>query len=195
MQNAIITFQWLSAVDHFNISGSIFAEGVEQTWIYTNSGKVAKSVISLNVSYLSSGIDACAMVVFSHELGHALGVTGHSSNPDDLMYYAPSHCRPVPTDSDVSLSGHIPSTCHAEITQDYDIFVPEIYGKEAYLRYEGDFTWSLSYLADKLPRSCSGNEFNRETGELRLNIKGKGQAYSAQFQLLDGDKFKLIYAE
>jgi len=195
VQNAIITFQWLDAVDHFNISGSIFAMGVEQTWIYTNSGKVARSVISMNVSYLSDGIDACAMVVFSHELGHSLGVTGHSTNPDDLMYYAPAHCRPVPTDSDVRLSVHIPSTCHAEITQDYDIFIPEIYGKQAYLKYDGDFTWSLSYLADKLPRSCSGSEFDSASGLLSLQIKGRSEAYSAQFQLVEGDKFKLIHAE
>jgi len=195
VQNAIITFQWLNAVDHFNISGNIFAMGVEQTWIYTNSGKVAKSVISMNVDYLSDGIDACAMVVFSHELGHSLGVTGHSTNPDDLMYYAPAHCRPVPTDSDVRLSGHIPSTCYAELTQDYDIFIPEIYGKQAYLKYDGNFTWSLSYLADKLPRSCSGSEFNSDSGLLGLQIKGRSEAYSAQFQLVEGDKFKLIYAE
>lgn len=195
IQNAVITFKWISPLDHLTLTGSFESVGVEQTWIYLDSGFTARSVISLNAGYFGKGIDACKMVVFSHELGHSLGVVGHSPNKDDLMYWAPGHCRPVPTDNDVRLTGNIPTTCHTEMTKDYDLFVPEIYGKEAYLKYEGDFIWSLDYMADKLPRSCSGNEFNRETGELRLNIKGKGQAYSAQFQRMEGDKFKLIYAE
>ncbi len=40
-----------------------------------------------NLDYLESNI--------THELGHALGIWGHSPNPEDIMYHA--HTRDIPT--------------------------------------------------------------------------------------------------
>lgn len=166
IRNAVITFRWLPALEHFDITGNLFAVGVEQKYVYIDSGFVARSVISMNAAWFSGSIDSCGLVFFSHELGHSLGA-GHSLNPDDVMYYAPDKCRPTPTDADIRLTGHVPTTCYTEMTKDYDLFIPEIQGKEAYLRYEGEFIWKLDYLSDKIPRACPG-----------LTSTGRAESYS-----------------
>ena len=194
-ENAVITYRWHGLAEHIQLTGSFLSKGAEQTWISLDTGLTVRSVIFLNSAYFEKGIDDCAMMAFSHELGHALGVRGHSSDPNDLMYYAPSHCRPTPTDSDVLLAGHTPTTCYTEMTKDYDLFIPEISGKEAYLEYEGGHTWRLSYLADTPTRGCLDNRFNVVTGELRLVVIGRSEAYSARMGLIEGDRFQLIDAE
>lgn len=196
IESAIITYRWLGPFQHFELTESFSAKGVEQTWIYIDNGLIARSLISMNTGYFEKDFGNCELMTFAHELGHAIGGIGHSANPNDLMYWAPAHCRPTPTDSDVRYLGYTPATCHTEMLNNYDLFIPEIYGKEAFLKYEGGMIWSLEYLNDKLPRSCSVSEYSAAQGELRLtNVKGQYEAYSATFKAVGEDKFKLIYAE
>lgn len=194
ISNAVITFRWLSVLDHFTLTDNLFAVGAEQKWVYLDSGFIARSVISMNAGWFSGDIDSCDLTFFSHELGHSLGA-GHSLNSEDVMYYAPAKCRPTPTDADIRLTGNVPTTCYTEMTKDYDLFIPEIQGKEAYLRYEGEFIWKLDYLADKIPRDCREASFNWASGELQIDVKGRNAGYSARFQQISDDKFQLVYAE
>ncbi len=41
-------------------------------------------------------------MAISHEIGHALGIEEHSTNPDDLMYAEPKRTSPMPTERDVA---------------------------------------------------------------------------------------------
>ncbi len=152
VENAVITFKWNDPIAHWNLTGNLLSKGAEQKWTYLDNGLIAKSVIFLNTAYFEGGIDACQMTVFSHEFGHALGLNGHSDNPDDLMYYATEHCRYVPTDNDVSLLGYQPTACHAILTRENDISVPFLGG---FLKKQEGAAWELESLTSTSPRSCN----------------------------------------
>jgi len=196
VENAVITFRWVSALDTTLATGSLFTKGYEKTWIYLDSGLIARSVIHLNTQYFRDGIDACEMMIFSHELGHALGIGFHSTEPDDLMYWAPSHCRYAPTDNDIALTGTKSSTCHAVLTRDNDIAVPDIAGQQAYLKYIGNQEWKLEHVAEKKSRGCNGAQFNRDTGAIHLpDLQSSQHRYSARLESIGADVWRLNYAE
>lgn len=148
IERAVITYQWKSLEDYLKIINNPLSQAAEQKWTYLDTGYISKSAIYLNLAYFSGSVDACALTVMSHELGHALGLSWHSPNPDDLMYYAPAHCRYMPSDNDIKLLGHTPATCHAVLAHDYGIYIPDVMGKSAMLQYQGGEVWKLEYLKD-----------------------------------------------
>jgi predicted Zn-dependent protease len=44
------------------------------------------------------GLDACIELTTTHELGHALGIFAHSTNPNDIMYFDPVATTLSPAD-------------------------------------------------------------------------------------------------
>ena len=196
VEMAVITYRWKDPLDMSLMTGSMFSKGAEQTWTYLDSGLISRSVIHLNTGYFRDGIDACEMTVFSHELGHALGIGFHSDKPEDLMYWAPSHCRYTPTDNDIALTGKASSTCHAVLTRDNDIAVPDIAGQQAYLKYQGNQEWKLEHVAEKKSRGCNGAQFNRDTGAIHLpDLRSSQHRYSATLESIGADVWRLNYAE
>lgn len=197
IENAVITYKWLSSLDHFMLTGSLFSKGAEQTWIYMDNGLVARSVIYLNTGYFSGGIDDCQMTIASHELGHSFGIGGHSTRPEDLMYWAPDHCRYTPTDNDILLTGQSPSTCHSMLTRDNDIFIPDIDGSQAYLRYEGEQVWKLEHVSQKpKDRACVGPRYDYKSGSLLLpDLRSSSKKYDAQFESAGDDTWRLVWAQ
>lgn len=196
VENAVITYKWLDPVAHMNLTGSLLTPAAEQKWTYIDNGFIARSVIYLNAAYFKGGLDRCQLTIMSHELGHALGLNGHSPDPQDLMYYAPAHCRYTPTDNDIALTGKASSTCHAILTRDNDISLPDIAGQQAYLRYQGNQEWKLEHVAEKKSRGCNGATFNQDTGAIHLpDLQSSQHRYSARLESIGADVWRLNYAE
>jgi len=196
IENAVITYKWASPLDHFLLTGNLLSPAAEQKWIYVDNGLIARSVIHLNTAYFRGGIDRCQMKAFSHEFGHSMGADGHSENAEDLMFWAPSHCRYAPTDNDILMTGYSPSTCHSVLTRENDIFVPDIAGQQAYLRYQGEHVWKLEYTSEQLSRSCRSAEFDRNTGTILLHdLQSSQHRYFARLESIGIDTWRLNYAE
>lgn len=196
VENAVITFRWMDPMQHFDLTDNLFAVAAERKWTYIDNGMIARSVIYLNSSYFTGGIGRCQLTAISHELGHAFGLRVHSLDPEDLMYWAPTHCRYTPTDHDIHLTGNVASACHAVLTRDNDIAVPDIAGQQAYLRYQGGSTWKLEYVAPKVSRACASAQFNSTTGAIVLpDLRGATKRYSARFESIGFDTWRLNNAE
>lgn len=58
-------------------------DGALSTFTYSSGGDMVSASTTFNMSYLS-GV-ASIVPVAAHEFGHALGIDGHSSNPNDVM--------------------------------------------------------------------------------------------------------------
>lgn len=57
------------------------------------------------------GVDACLALTTAHELGHALGIFQHSTDPDDLMYSDPVVAAPSARDRNTAERAyHTPTT-------------------------------------------------------------------------------------
>lgn len=63
-----------------------------------SAGAPGRVKVAIEVDVGSAGAAAVDALI-AHELGHALGIGGHSAEPADLMYAAPTAIRPTPRDA------------------------------------------------------------------------------------------------
>ena len=194
VERAVITYKWETLQDYLAINNNPLSKAVERTWTYLDNGLISRSVIHMNTVYFQNGIDACQMMVFSHEFGHALGINGHSSNADDLMYFAPAHCRYMPTDNDLVVLGKQPATCHSVLTRENDIYVPDLNG---FLAYQGDNIWSLAYMGDNPhEQGCNRATMSPEGVITLIDVQSIGATLQAVVLVPIGDNtWSLGWAE
>lgn len=84
--------------------GNANAVGCSATRIWNNTKKLADAVIYLNYVTPSGKkvSDAELYSTLIHEIGHAIGIDGHSSNKSDIMYPDTSNYNRRPTRRDVN---------------------------------------------------------------------------------------------
>jgi hypothetical protein len=156
-----------------------------------STGNIAGSVMSFDPVYLL-GTPDCIQHMVTHEVGHAIGGSGHTASPHDVMYPNQTHCRYALSVGDV---GHVPydgNTCFVELTKDYSLYIPNYKGYAALLKYTGT-GWKL---AEHLPSSgkCSTVfelDMNLTFGDIR-SISGN---YRAQLRYTGDETWVLDYAE
>jgi len=64
-----------------------------ETRVFTNSSGIAKGTIKLLTLPLSADLpltDNRLRIICLHEIGHVLGLAGHTTNPEDIMFYSSS---------------------------------------------------------------------------------------------------------
>jgi len=90
----------------------------------------------------------------------------------------------------------VASGCHAVLTRDNDIAVPDIAGHQAYLRYQGGQSWKLEHVTAKVSRSCKSAYFDSISGGIvLLDLRSATQRYTARLESIGVDMWRLNHAE
>lgn len=194
VQRAVITFQWVTGLQMYDLRKNFTTKGLTQSWFYVDGTGMAKASVSLNADYFSGDIDACEMLAVAHELGHAIGILEHSSRPEDLMYWAPSHCRYIPTATDLSMTKYRQTSCHAEYNREGDIYIPSIAGHRAMLKNLGDNQWNLVYL-ERDGSVCASTSIDEDLHITLNDIRSPILTVMAEFDYIGSNTWALIYAE
>jgi len=183
-----ITIIWRDATWFHDQGHSMVQHGFTRTWYFVQSGTIAGSVITLNSTIFKG--DKCDMMTVMHELGHALGIRGHSDNPHDVMYHT-NHCRYTlsAADSDL-LSPDTDSSCHAELTSEGHIYIPMIDGLAAYLIHNGDHTWTLRQLVPSRG-SCSASSVVDVIDVVIRDLRSYNSQYHAELEWMGNDTWRL----
>lgn len=83
-----------------------------------------------------------------HEFGHVFGYDTHHGGLHGVyrMVGAEPYDYALTTADVLKLPYNDRSLCHAELTTEFDIYLPDINMQSAMLRYQGNMTWTLDYL-------------------------------------------------
>jgi len=173
--------------------GMAYVESIGQTqsWFSMDTGNITGVIVKMNPLHFN-GYSDCLQHAVTHEIGHAIGGTGHTASKSDVMYPHQTHCQYALSSADV---GHVPydgNTCFVELTKDYSLYIPDYQGHAALLKYTGS-GWKL---AEHLPSSgkCSTVfelDMNLTFGDIR-SISGN---YRAQLRYMGNETWTLDYVE
>ncbi|OFE11422.1 hypothetical protein PHACT_12765 [Pseudohongiella acticola] len=118
-----IVINWQSFFAMWAEHGSYEVKGYASSRYYPSTGELASSSIYLRDDLIGSPL----LAVSVHEHGHALGIRGHNTDPNGVMYdTAPRYAL---TASDAALTAYDYSPCHAELSPAGDVYLPGVGGK------------------------------------------------------------------
>ncbi len=118
-------------------------------------------------------VSECLIETISHELAHLLVSWEHSKVQGDVLYHNRDNCNPVPSLSDLQLSGLPIKSCHVELTPDGALESLSYTGRRYTLSPSGANQWRLgSAYANPLPKDCSG--VNIESGVITAHVRSFG---------------------
>lgn len=116
-----------------------------QTWHYMSTGNIAGAVVSFDPLWMLSTPE-CVQHMVTHEIGHAIGGSGHTASPHDVMFPTQQHCRYALSAADVAHMPYDGTACHVELMQDGSLYIPSFQGHAALLKKDGD-GWRLAEYA------------------------------------------------
>ena len=180
----------VSALKVFQVSGSLDAEATTLRTYYLETGEIIGAVIYIGEQWLSRGDDYVQYII-NHEIGHAIGITTHSSVDHDIMYAAHVHSRYAPTAADGIAAGYNPRPCFAEIMDNGGVYIA---GAGAYLRSVGGNVWRLEQYS---PVSVSCANLERDGMDFMVrDLRGRSASYSwARMEWIGGDDWLLVGGE
>ena len=192
-----IVYRW-EPQQHFDEMGLNAVNGYTRRWVYADTLATFGYEIVLNLKTFN-GLDMKNMRTITHELGHALGIKSHSDDPHSVMAIPllsepPRYSLSV---SDALQTGTGGSLCHAELTREFDIYIPDIHKQRAALKYLGNETWKLQTLNQSpQPQACDSVTVNPQTLRLYFNdLRTVDVSYYAVLDFIGNDTWKLHWAQ
>jgi hypothetical protein len=133
-----IVVQWATQQQLMSQSGGILALGLTSYRYHSLSGSmVSARLMLLDTDWQQDWQKAIPTLM--HEMGHSIGINGHSDNSAAIMYpYRQTDDRYALTAADVMLTGYQHNICHAELTPHGDVYIPNIAGHGVTLRSNGE---------------------------------------------------------
>jgi len=145
----------------------------------------------------------CFGNILIHEMGHAVGIQGHSDDAADVMHadYDTGDCRHMITANDARMAPYEPQLCHSELSPVGDLYIPSIQGTSATLSYRGGMRWQLDQAREAVG-GCSGiiagdsvRLYDVRTFDAWLaGEQGQRRAYNVTLRV-DGESVELINGE
>lgn len=179
--------------EHFQaMVNSEFIAGYTRRWAYQDGTTYGYELV-LN-SDLYREMSVSNMRTLTHEFGHLLDLP-HSKDYGAIMSGIQFQ-RPLYALSMADYQGFSGSMCHAELTREFDIYIPDIQGQRVSLIYQGGETWKLSTLSDNAATiGCNVSEYQASSGALLIrDLRGFDGSYTAEFVQISDDAFRLGFA-
>ena len=182
-----IVIQWADQIQLLIQSGSLFISGLTTSRYYPSSGQMVSARVTLLRSEWSGDWRSAAHTIM-HEMGHAIGINGHSSDKNAVMYaHKQIGSRYALTAADAILAGYDSHVCHAELTPHGDVYIPAIIGHGVTLKRQGDF-FRLDH-DHQTGDSCSGS-YDGARATL-FDVRGLGESYKDVVLRHRGDVFEV----
>lgn len=123
----------------------------------------------------SGKVSECLIETISHELAHLLVSWEHSKVQGDVLYHNRDNCHPVPSLSDLQLSGKPILSCHVELTPNGALESLSYLGKRYTLAPSGLNQWALGDVyRNPVPQACNGVVV--QDGYVWADVQGFGKA-------------------
>jgi len=203
-----ITFRWSTPAEIESIGADRNAIAVAHGNATVHNNKITGYIVHLNSGVIWPGAaNDCDYHVIVHELGHALGINGHSSNPHDVMYHSIFYpfdtCRYSLSAGDLELIGgrYRKQMCTAELAANMDIYLPSISGYRADLTYSGNridqHSWKLNEVSEtELAENCNTALYSPDTGDVVIyQLLTPGYSWYADLRYVGNNSWILRFAE
>ena len=148
-----IVIQWQTALEMWTERGSLSVKGFTASRYYATTGVIVSARMVLQSTDFT-GDYRLATHTAMHEMGHAIGIAGHSPHEHDVMHSTRKHGRYAMTANDWAMTRYAVDVCHAELTPHGDVYLPGISGAGVTLSPSG----GLLYLTHEhhSGETCTG---------------------------------------
>ena len=155
--NGTIHVRVVTALEAFEAGMGFSAAAYVTAWTYTATGEIARiefNILENEADTLTERLIRIAV----HEMGHAVGIRGHSPDERDVMFaVTESDYRYTLASGDIALlsTEYSVNRCFAELDMSGNAYVPAIEGYGAELITTGAGTFTLGSVSDP-GETCSG---------------------------------------